>query len=251
MTLLPDHAGPGQGILFGGWFTFQPGGGQRWYTLQGVVSSADGAATLPIFDTLGGAFDSGQATATTSVGEAHVQYDDCSHATLAYAFADGSGRSGSIPLVRLLANVNCTADGSNAGGGDYLRSGAWADLGNGGQGLVLDINPVQNVFFGAWYTFLPGADAAAGAAAQHWYTLQALTSAGFTSLTGVGIYESSGGVFDAHAATTTIPVGSADIVWHDCASATMDYAFTAGPHAGRGGTLDLTRLGPVPGGCAL
>ena len=251
MTVLPDFVGAGQGVLFGGWFTFQPNGDQRWYTLQGTVTNTDDSATLPIYDTLGGSFDSGQATSTNPVGSALLHFDDCTHGSLAYTFADGSGRSGTIPLSRLLPNVNCSVDGSNIGGGDYLRSGAWADLGNSGQGLVLDINPVQGVFFGAWYTFLPGAAAGADPAAQHWYTLQALTTAGFTTLSGVGIYESSGGRFDAHATTTTTLVGTAGIRWHDCTSATMDYAFTAGANAGRSGTLDLSRLGSVPDGCSL
>lgn len=251
MTVFPDYIGAGQGILFGGWFTFQPGGGQRWYTLQGEVSTGAASATLPIYDTLGGAFDSSQATTTSPVGEAILRLDDCSHGSLAYAFTDGSGRNGTIPIARLLADVNCSADGSNAGGGDYLRSGAWADLGNSGQGLVLDINPLQGVFFGAWYTFLHDAGIGAGAAGQHWYTLQAVGPTGFTTLNGIGIYESSGGVFDAHATTTTTLVGSADISWHDCSSATMTYAFTAGPNAGLAGTLDLARLGSVPDGCSL
>ncbi len=253
MTVWPDLVGPGRGSLFGGWFTFDvsAAGGQRWYTVQGDVTDSDDSATMPIYRTEGGAFDTGQATSTAAVGQAVMHFDDCTHGSLTYTFTDGSGRSGTIPLTRLLANVNCTADGTNTGGGAYLRSGAWADLGNSGQGVVMDINPPQGVFFAAWYTFLANAGQNAGSAAQHWYTLQAAIPNSFSALNDVGIFESTGGVFDQHATTTTAPVGTADITWQSCSSATMAYTFTAGPNAGLSGTLDLTRLGPVPAGCSL
>lgn len=253
MTVWPDFAGAGRGLLFGGWFTFDvtAAGGQRWYTLQGDVVRDAASATMPIYLTEGGAFDTAQATTTQPVGEAVLRFDDCTHGSLAYAFSDGSGRSGTIPMTRLLGNVNCSAGGSNAGG-DYLRSGAWADLGNSGQGLVMDVAPPQDVFFAAWYTFLADAPVDAGSAGQHWYTLQGtLAAAGPASLADIGIFDSSGGVFDRHATTTTEPVGSASITWHSCSAATLAYAFTAGPNSGRSGTLELTRLGPVPAGCSL
>jgi plastocyanin len=253
MTVWPDLVGPGRGSLFGGWFTYDvtAAGGQRWYTVQGDVTDSDDSATMPIYQTQGGAFDTSQATSTAPVGQAVMHFDDCTHGSLAYTFSDGSGRSGTIPLARLLANVNCTTDGTNTGGGAYLRSGAWADLGTSGQGLVMDINPPQSVFFAAWYTFLANAGQNAGVTSQHWYTLQAAIPATFSALNDVGIYESTGGVFDQHATTATAPVGSADITWQSCSLATMAYTFTAGPHAGLSGTLDLTRLGPVPAGCSL
>jgi len=253
MTVWPDLVGPGRGSLFGGWFTFDvsAAGGQRWYTVQGDVTSSDDSATMPIYATQGGAFDTNQATTTAPIGQAVVHFDDCTHGSLAYTFTDGSGRSGTIPLARLLANVNCTADGTNTGGGAYLRSGAWADLGTSGQGLVMDINPPQGVFFAAWYTFLANAGQNAGGAGQHWYTLQGAIPASFAALDNVGIFESTGGVFDQHVTTTTAQVGSANITWQSCSSATMAYSFTAGPNAGLSGTLDLTRLGPVPAGCSL
>ena len=254
MTVWPDLLGPGRGSLFGGWFTFDvtAQGGQRWYTVQGDVTSSDDSATMPIYRTQGGAFDTGQATTTAPVGTAIMHFDDCTHGSLAYTFSDGSGRNGTIPLTRLLANVNCTADGTNTGGGAYLRSGAWADIaGNSGQGLVMDINPPQGVFFAAWYTFLANAGQNAGGPGQHWYTLQAAIPASFSALNNVGIFESTGGVFDQHAATTTAQVGSANITWQSCSSATLAYTFTAGPNAGLSGTLDLSRLGPVPPGCTL
>ncbi len=253
MTVLPDLISAGRGVLFGGWFTYGTNAADspRWYTLQGDVTSDDDSATMPIYLTLGGAFDTGQATTTTPVGEAIVHFDDCTHGSLQYTFADGSGRSGTIPLSRLQPNVNCTSDGTNTGGGAYLRSGAWADTGNSGQGLVMDINPPQSVFFAAWYTFLVDAEPGAGIVGQRWYTLQATIPATFDTLQDVGIFQTTNGVFDQHATTTTTHVGNATITWHSCSSATMAYTFFAGPNQGTSGSLDLSRLGSVPPGCTL
>ena len=254
MDVFPDLYAPGTGLLFGGWFTFDvtAPGGQRWYTVQGQVTDTDDSATMPIYQTLGGAFDTAQATTTTAVGQATIHFDDCSHGSLAYTFSDGSGRQGTVPLTRLLDNLACTPAGTTAGNpGNYLLGGTWADSGNSGQGLVFDINTAQGVLFAAWYTFLADAAADAGPPASHWYTLQAAPAPGFTSIDNVGIYESTGGVFDQPATTATAQVGTASLVFHDCSSMTMTYTFTAGPNAGISGTLDLSRIAPPPAGCTL
>ena len=40
MQVMPDFYGTGQGLLFGGWFTFDvtAAGGERWYSVQGQVT---------------------------------------------------------------------------------------------------------------------------------------------------------------------------------------------------------------------
>jgi hypothetical protein len=238
-------------LLCGGWFTFDvtAAGGQRWYTIQGTVTNDDDTATMPIYLTQGGALDSPQATTTSEIGEATLHFDSCNAGSLQYAFDDG--RSGTIPLARLLANVSCTPTGDSGIAGRHKLAGAWADAGNSGQGLVLDVNPPQDIFFAAWYTFLGDAAGNAGPPGQHWYTLQAALTPGFTQLLDIGIFDSSGGVFDQGADTATAQVGTADLVFHSCASATLSYAFTGGVDAGTSGELALTRIGPVPEGCAL
>ena len=253
MDVFPDFFSAGTGLLFGGWFTFDTtaAGGVRWYTVQGQVTNDD-TATMAVFQTLGGSFDSTQATTTNAVGQVTFHFDDCTHASLDYTFSDGSGRHGTIPLTRLLDNLACTPTGTTPGNpGNYLLGGTWSDPANSGQGLVFDANSAQGVLFAAWYTYLPNAAADAGAPAQHWYTLQVAVSPGFTTVNDVGIYESTGGVFDQHATTTTTRVGTATLTFNSCTSLTMTYAFTAGPHAGLTGTLDLGRLAPVPAGCSL
>jgi hypothetical protein len=108
MEVEPDFYGAGTGILFGGWYTYDAtANGQQWYTLQGQVSSTSTTATIPIYLTQGGHFDAAGATTTSQVGQATLSFADCNHGSMAYAFSDGSGRSGTIPLTRLLPNATC------------------------------------------------------------------------------------------------------------------------------------------------
>jgi subtilase family serine protease len=252
MEVDPDFYGAGSGLLFGGWYTYDAtaAGGQRWYTLQATVGGA--TASVPIYLTTGGRFHSAQATTTAPVGQATLAFSDCMHGTLTYAFTDGSGRSGSIPLTRLTSNVTCSPSGdSGAATPGYLLAGSWADIADSGQGLVLDVNVAQNVLFAGWYTYAADAAPGSGAAAQRWYTLQSTYAAGAATLDDVGIYETTGGAFDRPAPTSTVRVGNARLAFHSCSSATLDYAFTSGANAGRSGTLQLSRLGAVPDGCRL
>ena len=251
MEVYPDLDGPGRGALFGGWFTYDTtaAGGQRWYTIQGDVDTNAPVAMLSIYQSVGGAFASAQATTTTQVGHATLRFGDCTQGAFAYQFSDGSGRAGTIPLSRLLPNVSCAPAGDNGvAASSYLLSGAWADArNNSGQGLVLDVNPLQNVLFAAWYTFANGASPSGGAAGQHWYTLQARMTPGTSRVDEIGIYDTHGGQFDRPASTNTVAVGRASLVFHDCGSATLSYQFDAG----RNGTLELARVGPTPQGCSL
>jgi plastocyanin len=254
MEVYEDLYGSGLGLLFGGWFTFDvtAAGGQRWYTIQGQVESGEDSSTMPIYLTQGGQFDTPLATATTPVGEATIHFDNCTSGKLDYSFTDGSGRSGQIPLTRLLQNVTCSPTGDNGNAAaSYLLSGAWADPGNSGQGLVFDFNPPQDVFFAAWYTFASTAGQSSGPGGQRWYTLQALLPANPSTLEDIGIYDSTGGLFDLPAVTSTDQVGTATLVFHTCSSATLTYAFNAGANAGISGALELARVGPAPSGCTL
>jgi pro-kumamolisin-like protein/subtilase family protein len=252
LDLYPDFYSPGLGMLFGGWFTYDTSaaGGQRWYTIQSQVADGTSAATMAIYRTVGGRFDTPQPTNTAPVGSATLAFADCTHGTFAYHFDGGS--IGSIPLTRLLQNVDCGPNGSTgAAPGDFLLSGAWYDPANSGQGLVFEVNPLQRVMFAAWYTFAPDAAADGDSSSQRWYTLQSTWSPGVHSVAGIGIYNSTGGVFNAADATTTTPVGSAHLTFTSCTNATLAWTFSGGPNAGRSGTMDLARVGPAPAGCTF
>ena len=60
----PDYYGSGIGLLFGGWYTYDVHAGdeQRWYTLQGQVSSDSTSATIGVYLTQGGQFDAAGTT---------------------------------------------------------------------------------------------------------------------------------------------------------------------------------------------
>lgn len=254
LEVFQDLLGSGKGQLFGGWFTFDTtaAGGQRWYTLQGAVDQSSPISTIPIVNTTGGRFNTGQATQNTEVGTALLRFADCGHATLDYLFTDGSNRSGTLDLTRLTVPTACSSAGdASAAGSDYLLSGTWADPGDNGQGLVVDINPQQKSFFAAWYTFAGNGPAGGNAASQRWFTLQAGFQPGNRHLATVPIYVSSGGVFDQSSNTTTTQVGSADIRFLSCNSATLTYTFPSGSGFKSSGTLNLSRVGPVPKGCTF
>ena len=246
-----DYYGAGTGLLFGGWFTYDasPTGERRWYTIQAQVEAGRAATATPIYQTTGGRFDTMLATTTNAVGEATLRFDDCTHGTLRYLFTDGSARSGTIPLTRLLDNVSCTPLGDDGSAiTTDLLSGTWADPANSGQGLVLDINSRQHLLFGAWYTFAPTAGTTTGPSGQRWYTLQAALPDDMI-IDNIGLYETSGGVFDGSAATSTSAVGSARLQFDGCSAATLDYAFNAGADGQRSGSLNLVRVTAPPPGC--
>jgi hypothetical protein len=254
MEVEPDFYGAGTGLLFAGWYTndVTAVGGQRWYTLQAQVSSNSASVTSSIYLTQGGSFASSLATTTTPVGQATLQFSDCTHGSLQYNFSDGSARSGTIPLTRLDANVTCGQAGDNgSAAASYLLSGAWDNPATSGQGLVFDVNPIQNVLFAGWYTYASNAGQGSGPAGQRWYTLQATLVPGTSSVNSIGIYDTTGGVFNQAAPIATHQVGNATLVYHSCSSATLAYTFTAGANAGLSGTLNLSRLGAVPNGCHL
>lgn len=107
MEVAPDFFSSGNGLLFGGWYTFDAATAskQHWYTLQGQVTSTSASAIIPIYETLGGQFDAATPTTTTAVGEATLRFEDCNRGNLTYSFTDG--RRGVIPLTRLLPNSTC------------------------------------------------------------------------------------------------------------------------------------------------
>jgi len=187
----------------------------------------------------------------TVVGSATLRFDDCFKATLTYEFTDGSGRSGTIPLIRLTSNVSCLPGGDNLNiAGPYLLSGNWYRPNTSGQGLIVDVNPGQHFLFATWYTFSANGQQTGGAASQRWYTLQSGDwIEGTTSLDGVGIYTANGGEFDRPTPTTTERVGTASVQFTTCKTLLITYQFSSGDNEGKSGTLSLSRVGPTPAGC--
>ncbi|HKE47809.1 MAG TPA: S53 family peptidase [Rhodanobacteraceae bacterium] len=252
MQVAPDFYGPGRGLMFGGWFTFDTSaaGGQRWYSVQGEVDSGAASATMPIYRSEGGNFAAPPNVGVASVGEATFAFSDCTHGTLEYAFSDGSGRNGTIPLTRLGSNVSCSSSGGTPAPPSYLLSGAWYDPATSGQGLLFDLDPTGGTLFVAWYTYALNGAQIGGAASQRWYSMQASYTPGVATIGNIAIFESSGGVFDHAATVTTTQVGTASIAFTGCTGATLTYHFTGGANSGRQGSIPLVRVSPAVAGCS-
>ncbi len=255
IEVYPDNAGTGLGTLAAGWYTYDDttSGEQRWYALQGNAASGGGSYPLAIVDGLGGNFNAPPVVGATVAGTASMLFASCTDALLTYSFSDGSGRSGTMPLTRLDANVTCTASGSGgAAASDFLLSGAWFSTSTGGQGFYFDINPNQNLLFAGWYTYAPTGAQIGGNASERWFTLQAGNfTPGMTSLSNIGIYSTSGGTFDVGGGVNAQQVGTASVSFTSCTAMTLTYTFTSGLNQGLSGTIDLQPVGPVPAGCSL
>jgi len=182
-------------------------------------------------------------------GTATLSFDTCTSGQLTYSFSDGSGRSGTIPLTRLTQNMTCSTTAARPTNPDFALSGNWFDAATSGQGITVEVNPNSNTLFLAWYTYAPGG-ASAGAAGERWYTASGNYVAGSRSVA-VQIYETTGGKFDDPAAVPrSVPVGTGTMAFQNCSSATLSYNFAGGSSSGKSGTINMTRIGPVPGGCS-
>lgn len=242
---------------------------QRWYTLIGQFTNYDYVSSLPldIYQNTGGNFNAGPITAGQKVGTATLSFTTCEQGMLDYTFNDGTGRSGSIPITRLMQNVTCyttvppppyDADLSfypppsvfPHPSADFAFSGNWYDPATSGQGLAVEINPMSGAAFLTWYTYAPGG-ATAGAAGQRWYTAISAFTAAERSLA-MKLYATTGGLFDAPAPVpATVEVGTATLTFQSCTVATLDYTFTGGSSPGAAGRITLNKLGRPGTGCLM
>jgi hypothetical protein len=74
---------------------------------------------------------------------------------------------------------------------------------------------------------------------------------GTTTIDGIPIIETGGGVFDVPAATSSVQVGSARLQIHSCQWMTLSYTFATGSNQGLSGTIELARVAPAPALCTV
>jgi hypothetical protein len=237
--------------FFGAWYTYDFSGistEQRWYSLQSASPSSTAPASFTIFRNTGGNFAAPPETTAERVGTGTLAFYSCTSGLLSYAFDPGFGGdvtffTGSIPIRRLMPNFECDEDGPAIPPptGDFGFSGAWYDLATSGQGFMIEVNPESAHAFVGWYTYAVNGEASA-VHGQRWFSAQGPYATGSATMDLV-LYASTGGAFDEPGGVTTAPVGTATLRFTSCASATFDYAFTAGEMSGRSGTIALTRLG--------
>lgn len=245
----PDLFGPGLGLLAGGWFTFDSVAGgperQRWYSFNGELNADATEALLVIYQNDAGRFESAPQTFSSVVGEARIVLSSCAQASFSYRFNDG--RSGSLSLQRGLAGLCASAVGTGAA--DFALSGAWYRPEASGQGLLIEVNPVDGLAFLAWYTY---ADTETGDASTRyrWFSAQGSYTPGARQIV-MTLYTSTGGVFDSAGAVSTVEVGQLEFAWTSCDSASLSYRFSAGEMAGRSGVIALSRLAAAPLSCSF
>jgi hypothetical protein len=252
IEVFPNLVAPDVGLIQIDWFTFDTTAGgadhQRWYTLSGNVQTGQPTASVTIYRNVGGNFNSPPVTQSVAVGTATLRFDTCTSGQLDYTFADGSGRSGSIPLTRLTQNGTCSTTDERPSNSDSALGGNWFDPATSGQGFNVDVSPSSATLFLGWYTYAP-AGSSAGEAGQRWYTGQGSFSPGMRTIA-LTLYQTTGGAFDSTAATPrTVAVGSATLAFRSCSTATLNFSFTGGSSSGASGSIDLRRVGPVPPGC--
>ena len=255
IEVFPNLIAPGTSLIQGAWFTFDgaPAGGadrERWFTFNGNGQSGGASVAVTIFRNVGGNFDALPITQPTVVGTGTLAFADCSNATLAYTFSDGSGRTGSLALTRLTPNVTCTVGTPPPTNADFALSGNWFDATTAGQGIVVDVNPLSPAVFLTWYTYAPTGQSLA-AAGQRWFVgLLKPYTVGSRTFT-LPLFETTGGIFDqaTNPAPASVPVGTATVTLASCTAGQLNYTFTSGSSTGKSGTIALARVGPVPPGC--
>jgi hypothetical protein len=113
-----DPSAPGQGIvvdvsatantLFVGWYTYSTGinsDNRRWYTMQANVEPGSSIVNdVPIYSTVGGAFDDATPVTTVQVGTADLSFGWCGESvSMTYRFTSGDNQNytGTRTLSRL------------------------------------------------------------------------------------------------------------------------------------------------------
>ena len=245
----------GDASLFGAWFTYGTVAGgsdtQRWYSLQATFSPDATDAGVTIYQNIGGNFDAPPTTSPVGVGSGSLTFFSCDSARFSYVFTNGS--TGAITLRRLLPNVECIEPAAPPPPqpSEVGLSGAWYDPGTSGQGILAEVNDIDQQVFVGWYTYSLSHAGAGDASDQRWLSAQGSYEAGSDQMD-LTLYASTNGTFDSNATVvTTEPVGLATLTFLTCSTATLDYAFTDGEFAGQVDSIDLVRLGPSLASCPL
>jgi len=119
------------------------------------------------------------------------------------------------------------------------HSGAWFNPVTSGQGLLLDVEPVEQYMFIAWFTYTDAASD--NPFEQRWLTAQGNYS-GNTAV--LELYETLGGKFDDPQAVTTTRIGEITLSFSDCSHGQATYSFDA---EGLQGGFPLERAIPGSG----
>jgi len=121
-------------------------------------------------------------------------------------------------------------------------AGAWFNPPTSGQGFLVDVDPVANSMFIAWFTYeRAGATTAGkvGATDHRWLTAQGNYSGDTATLQ---LFRTTGGRFDQGGGTSTTNVGTLTMRFESCTAGTATYAITS--DGGLAGTIPIQRVLP-------
>lgn len=250
------------GHIFGGWHTYSVNGGaggngqleQRWYTFSGNFVPGQTSQQLAVSQNTGGKFDSPPITQGTRVGTVTLSFQSCDTGRLDYQInVDGQNRNGTVPLTRLGIEPYCDSGAFptlslSQNGINPSLNGAWYDPNTSGQGFQFVFLPSNaNTAFLFWDTYDVNGLPSSGPSGQRWYTIQGNYTTGSSQVLNLPILESTGGRFEVRPPNpTTAQVGTVDLVFHSCTSASLTYRFNNGLTR----TISLSKLVGGGANCA-
>lgn len=124
---------------------------------------------------------------------------------------------------------------------DLSLNGSWFNDGTDGQGFSFEVIPAQNRLVAYWFTF------DANGTQRVWFTADTLQEGG--SFDGrnatLVVFETTGGAFDQGTEVTTSSVGTLEVEFTSCTTATATYDLNDSASGMLMGTFTLTRLSPV------
>jgi plastocyanin len=119
-------------------------------------------------------------------------------------------------------------------------SGAWFNPDTSGSGILFDIRETDNFLFAAWFTYDIEAPAKFGSSDNRWFSAQGNYVNGLAD--SIGLFQSSGGIFDNSHSVLTEQIGNITFDFSDCGNGTVTYSITADQLTG---TFPIIRV--IPG----
>ena len=115
---------------------------------------------------------------------------------------------------------------------NYGVSGSWYEPATSGQGLVIDILPLNNLLAAYWFTY------PVQGGAREWYLATGDINGDSVELT---IYQTENGLFDEISMVETNAVGTAQLEFSSCEAASWTYQIDT---LGQSGEIPLQRIAP-------
>ena len=115
---------------------------------------------------------------------------------------------------------------------NYGVSGSWYEPATSGQGLVIEILPLNNLLAAYWFTY------PVQGGAREWYLATGDINGDSVELT---IYQTQNGVFDEINMVETNAVGTAQLEFSSCEAASWTYQIDT---LGQSGEIPLQRIAP-------